>query len=149
MAVDAVADKGVRTVAAEINYLLPDGPTINRRFAAPGIEVNTGRYGPYPVRICDGRPIKDRFSLDRHGFRLAPHRSAVQDFFDNEEVGRVYPQEVSDTIKELTGASFVAVMGWMVRTSGDLARFQPPGGRLCASWRRAAARGRGAYRHHS
>src|SRR5581483_1923809 len=113
-------------VTAEINYLLPDGPAINRRFAAPGVEVNTGRYGPYPVRIRDGRPIRERLTLDHHGFRLVPHKSAVRDFFDNDEVGRIYPQEVSDAVRALTGASFVAVMGWMARTSDDLSKFKQP-----------------------
>ena len=119
-----VAEPPVRTVEAEINYLLPDGPKINRRFAAPGIEVNTGRYAPYKVRVRDARPIKQRLTLDSHGFQLFPHKSAVQDFFDNEEVGRLYPNEVAEGIRRFTGASFVAVMGWMVRTSDDLSKYK-------------------------
>ncbi len=37
---------------------------MNRRFVAPGIEHNTGRYEPHVVRVRDARSIADRFTLD-------------------------------------------------------------------------------------
>ena len=114
-------DPGVRTVEAEITYVAPDS-RINRRFVAPGVECNTGRYETHRVPIRDGRAIEHRFSLDVQGFVLAPHRSAVRDFFDRDQVERIYPGEVEEAVRALTGASRVALMGWMVRTSGDLAR---------------------------
>jgi hypothetical protein len=120
----SVAEAEIRGVEVDINYLLPDGPKINRRFAAPGVEVNTGVYAPYRMTVRDARPNAGQFSLDRHGFQLFPHKSAVGNFFDNDEVGRLYPAEVSDAIKQFTGATFVAVMGWMVRTSDDLAKYK-------------------------
>jgi hypothetical protein len=112
-----------RTVTAQINYLLP-GPPVNRRFVSAGVEVNTGRYGPFEVTIRDGRAINRHFTLDTHGFVLANHRSAVEDFYQKEQVDRVYAAEVSEAVKALTGASFVATMGWMIRNSGDLSRFK-------------------------
>lgn len=113
----------IRSVDARVSYLAP-GSNINRRFVAPGAEMNTGRYEVYPVKIRDGRPIKDRFNLDTHGFVLAEHRSAVTDFFDRELVDKIYAGEVTDVVKRLTGADHVAHRGWMVRTSGDLAKHQ-------------------------
>jgi hypothetical protein len=109
----------VRKVDAMINYLAP-GSFVNRRFVAPGQEVNTGTYQAYPVQVRDGRPIKDRFTLDQNGFVLARHPSAVRDFFDKDEVEAVYPDEAVAAIKSLTGASHVALRGWMVRTSADI-----------------------------
>jgi hypothetical protein len=79
---------------------------------------------PHAVQIRDGRSIKDHFSLDVHGFVLAPRGSSVRDFFDKEEVDRTYLGEVEDTIKALTGATRVVSRGWMVRTSGDMSRHQ-------------------------
>jgi hypothetical protein len=117
------AEPEVRTVEAEISYVAP-GSRINRRFVAPGVERNTGRYETYRVPIRDGRPISGRFSLDVQGFVLAERPSAVTDFLDHDEVDRVYPGEVEETVKALTGASRVALMSWMVRTSGDLPRHQ-------------------------
>lgn len=113
----------IRSVQAEISYLAP-GSFINRRFVAPGIEVNTGSYEKHRVTICDARGIKDRFDLDTQGFVLADHRSAVADFFDKEEVDAVYPGEVTQVVRDLTGADRVALRGWMIRTSGDLERRQ-------------------------
>jgi hypothetical protein len=116
-------ESGARTIQARINYLLP-GSTVNRRFVSAGVEVNTGRYGPFAVSIRDGRTISDHFTLDTHGFRLAHHSSAVRDFYQKDEVDRLYPAEVAEAVQALTGASFVAVTGWMVRNSGDLSRFK-------------------------
>src|SRR4051794_36809479 len=97
-----------RTVQAQINYLLPGGPAINRRFVSAGVEVNTGKYGPYTVTVRDGRTIQSHFTLDTHGFRLAEHRSSVQDFYDKTEVDSCYPAEVGEAVKAYTGADCVA-----------------------------------------
>lgn len=121
--IEADVEDGVRTVEAEINYLLP-GPDINRRFVSAGVEVNTGSYGPFKVAIRDGRAIRRHFTLDTHGFVLADHVSAVEDFYDRDRVDAVYPGEVAACIAGLTGASFVAPMGWMIRNSGDISKYQ-------------------------
>ncbi len=115
------AEPVARTVEAAINYVAP-GSFINRRFVAPGVEHNTGRYETHQVRIRDGRAVKSRFDLNVHGFVLAEHTSAVTDFFDKDQVDRVYPGEVVEAVRALTGATRVAPMGWMVRTSGDLSK---------------------------
>jgi hypothetical protein len=118
-----LTEPGVRTVTAAINYVVR-GSFINRRFVAPGIERNTGRYETHQVPVRDGRAIKDRFSLDVNGFMLARRPSAVTDFFDQDQVDRLYPGEVVETVKALTGATRVAPMGWMIRTSGDISKYQ-------------------------
>jgi len=115
-------EDGARVVEAEINYLLP-GPDINRRFVSAGVEVNTGNYGPYRVAIRDARPFKDHFSLDRQGWVLDERPTAVTDFYDREQVDSIYYDETAESVKALTGASFVKVMGWMVRNSGDISKF--------------------------
>jgi hypothetical protein len=107
-------------VEAEINYL-SDGSFINRRFVAPGVEFNTGLYQPHRVTIRNARPERAGFTLDGNGFTLADHKSRVRDFFDKAEVDAVYPGEVVEIVKQLTGADFVAPLGWMARTSGDIA----------------------------
>jgi hypothetical protein len=109
----------IRSIEAQISYLAP-GSHINRRFVAPGSEVNTGKYQLYPMKIRDARPIKDEFNLDTNGFVLSQHRSAVTDFRDSEQVDSIYSNEVTDIVKDLTGADHAVSRGWMVRTSGDL-----------------------------
>jgi hypothetical protein len=116
-------DPAVRVIEAAINYVAP-GSFINRRFVAPGVEHNTGQYEAHRVSVRDGRLVKDRFSLDVNGFVLADRPSAVRDFFAKDEVERVYPAEVVASVLALTGATRVAPLGWMVRTSGDLSKHQ-------------------------
>jgi hypothetical protein len=118
-------EERARSVETQIVYVEP-GSFINRRFVAPGVEHNTGSYKPHAVRVRDARPIANHFTLDTHGFALSRYASAVYDFFDKDEVDRVYPDEVAAAVKAMTGATRVATMGWMVRTSGDLSRFKRP-----------------------
>lgn len=108
-----------RTTRANLKYLL-DGPKINRRFVSAGVEVNTGRYGPYETTIRDGREIKNHFSFDRHGFQLLDAPTGVVDFHDKTEVEAKYKNEVRDHVQRAFGADFVVPIGWMIRTSGDI-----------------------------
>jgi hypothetical protein len=118
----SLLDHEIPAVQAEINYLDP-GSRINRRFVAPGAEVNTGRFVAHRVTIRDARPTQGRFTLASNGFALAEHYSAVRDFFDRDAVDAIYPGEAAGLIRRLTGATLVVPLGWMVRTSGDLSKF--------------------------
>jgi hypothetical protein len=108
----------VQTVTGELHYLAPES-TVLRRFTAPGNSVNTGTYRAYQVPIRNGRPVSGQFTLDRNGFAITGHRSAVSDFTDSGEVDRVYAGEVAEFVTSYTGASRVATLGWTLRRSAD------------------------------
>ena len=74
-------------VEAELNYL---GPMTERpRYYAYEIgERSNMTYDPHKMRIHDMRPISSDVSLDTQGFALVEQRSAVQDFWDDDEVRR-------------------------------------------------------------
>ena len=113
-------------VETRIDYLVPTS-RINRRFWAPGAELNTGVYAPYPVTIRNARLAAEPFTLDRHGFCLARHESAVRDWRDAAHVDALYPAEVAKRTCALTGADFVVPMGGMVRSTGKTGPgVQPP-----------------------
>lgn len=114
-------EEGARIAPALIRYL-GEGDYVTRRYVSQGAEINTGDYCDHAVPMRDGMPFRDHFTLDRHGFTIARHRSAVDDFDDAAAVDAVYPAEVAAAVKALTGASFVAVQGWMRRTSADLSQ---------------------------
>ncbi|CAK7198677.1 hypothetical protein SEUCBS139899_001341 [Sporothrix eucalyptigena] len=118
MAVDPIEDTA-RTTQANLKYLLP-GTDINRRFVSSGVEVNTGKYGPYPTTIRDGRDIRDHFQLDRHGFRLLDAPTAIVDFHDTPEVEAKYQEEVRGYVQKAYGADLVIPMNWMLRTSAAI-----------------------------
>jgi hypothetical protein len=113
------------SVTAQIDYLIPTS-RINRRFWAPGREYNTGVYAPYDVTIRNAR-LAGPFTLDRHGFTLATHHSAITDWEAHYGADSPYAGEVCDEVKRLTGADMVVPMGGMIRSSGRTSpTVQPP-----------------------
>ncbi|MAW79858.1 MAG: hypothetical protein CMI63_06440 [Parvularcula sp.] len=114
------------SVDAQISYLKPTS-LINRRFWAPGEEVNTGEYEPYPVVIKNAREAAKPFTLDEHGFAIACYPTKLDDFEDTEKIASVYNEEVKAIVKEMTGADHVTLMGGQLRTSGQTSEIvQPP-----------------------
>jgi hypothetical protein len=106
-----------RFVEAELNYL---GPTAERpRYYAYDRDDSDPPpvmpLEPHKMQIRDLRPIGHELSLDVQGFALAEHRSAVRDFWDDDEVRRVYYPEAERFIKEVTGASRVFIFDHLQR----------------------------------
>ncbi|HZF17629.1 MAG TPA: CmcJ/NvfI family oxidoreductase [Steroidobacteraceae bacterium] len=116
-------EDGARCVDAKIAYLVSDCG-VNRRFVAAGVEINTGRYQPFEVKVRDARPFQDGIRLETHGFQLFRMPSRVTDFMDRSAVDSGYAEEVAQGVRSATGASRVVPMAWMVRTSGDLTKFE-------------------------
>ncbi|MCL2585944.1 MAG: hypothetical protein FWE35_26215, partial [Streptosporangiales bacterium] len=67
------------------------------------------------------RPFREEFTLDRSGFRLLDHRSAVTDFASESQLESAYAREVSDLVKQVTGADEVISLGWLRRAAKDTA----------------------------
>lgn len=104
-------------VVADMNYLVPmtERPR-NYTFEPPaGVPRTNAEHEAHAVKIRDARPIADHVSLDANGFALLQHRSAVKDFFDDEEVRRVYYPEVERLVKEATGAHRVHIFDHTTR----------------------------------
>ena len=112
-------EETARQVRAQIRFVDP-GPFLTRRYVSAGKEMNVGTYSDHEVTIRDGMPIRDHFTLDTHGFRIATQPSAVTDFHDKAQVDALYEREVERHVQELTGADKVVARGWMIRTSADL-----------------------------
>jgi len=114
-------------VEAEMNYLTPmaERPR-NYTYDPPaGVPSSNIVQEPHRVAIHDARPVADVVSLDANGFALVKHRSAVQDFFDDEEVRRVYYPEVEQVLKQATGADRVHIFDHTVRRRVPDAESQP------------------------
>jgi len=65
-----------RDVATKLTYITPTSK-FNRRYVAPGEEINTGVYEDKNVTIRDARPKRQEFTLDKNGFALFEHHSKV------------------------------------------------------------------------
>ena len=104
-------------VTAELNYLAPttQRPRTFTFEPPPGEPQSTVVPEPHAVPIYDARSVVDSISLDREGFALVRQRSAVRDFYTDDEVRSTYYPEAERLIKEATGADRVFIFDHTVR----------------------------------
>jgi len=108
------------SVSAEITFAVDTGEKpVNETFeAGQVIRRRTGATEQHRVQIRDGRSLAAELSLDRNGFVLVEHPTAVVDFFDPGQIEAVYYPEVEALVKRVSGASRVVVFDHTLR-SGD------------------------------
>jgi hypothetical protein len=105
-------------VEAALNFVTPE--TIRARnynFAPPpGVPKTSAQYNSHRAPIWDMRPIASRLTLENSGFSLINHESAVQDFYDEDEVRDVCYAETEALLKAATGAKRTVVFDHTVRS---------------------------------
>jgi hypothetical protein len=119
MAEMAELDAAPATIEATLDYFADTGTTpvtLVGDYGGRDRRTGGGRSDPRRVRIHNGRREADRFSLEKNGFRFVPHRSRVADFFDEDEIRRVYYPEIEALIKAESGALRVHVFDHTLRT---------------------------------
>jgi hypothetical protein len=107
-------------VTAGLHYTVDTGvKPVNETFGPNNIcRRVTGEHEVRQMQIRDGRPLAGEFSLDVTGFEFVRHETKMKDFFDAEELKRVYYPEVEVLVKKVSGASRVVVFDHTLR-SGD------------------------------
>jgi hypothetical protein len=88
---------------------------------------------PHTVAIHDMRPVADALSLDREGFELLRHETAVGDLYDDDAIEKVYYPEIEALLRTVTGASRVVVFDATRRSDGGAGAKNPDGLRGPAS----------------
>jgi hypothetical protein len=108
------------SVSADIGFAIDTGEKpVNETFeAGQAIRRRTGATDKRQVRIQDARPLLGELSLDRNGFTLVAHPTAVKDFFDPDQRTAVYYPEIERLVQQVSGAARVVVFDHTVR-SGD------------------------------
>jgi len=103
-------------VEATLNYFAESSekPVIYTYEPPPEIPRTTGKSEPHSVLIRNAR-LAEQLSLDREGFQMVHHETAVQDFYDRAEVREIYYSEIEQLLKEATGAEQVIVFDHQVR----------------------------------
>jgi hypothetical protein len=104
-------------VTGELNYLAPT-PGKPRTYAfdpPPGEPKSTNLPEPHQVPIFDARQIAKSFSLDREGFELVRHPTAVKNFYDEAEIKRVYYPAVEAFMRATLSADRVFIFDHTVR----------------------------------
>ena len=119
MAEIAELDAAPATIEATLDYFADTGErpvTLVGDHGQRDQRTGGGRADPRRVVIHNGRLAVDRFQFERHGFRFLRHESAVRDFFDEEELQRVYYPEMEALIQAESGARRVLVFDHTLRT---------------------------------
>jgi hypothetical protein len=104
-------------VEAALNYMAPmtERPRNYTYDPPPGVPRSNSVAETHVVPILSARPVAREISLDREGFALLHHESAVRDFYDDVEVRRTYYAEAERALKQATGARRVFVFDHTVR----------------------------------
>jgi hypothetical protein len=98
-------------VDAELHYLSPmaERPR-NYTYEPPaGAPRSNIVHEAHTMSIHDMRSIASEISLDRQGFAVLRHETAVRDLWDDDEVRKVYYPEAEAAIAQATGAARVFI----------------------------------------
>lgn len=92
-------------VEAPVNYIAPmnERPYSYNYSPPAGAALTNRRVETKIVAIRNARQLATELSLDREGFALAKHRSAVSNFYDDEEVTRIYYPECERLLNRRPG----------------------------------------------
>jgi hypothetical protein len=114
-------ESSTEAIEATVNYILDNGEKLFTSTGGPGsLDVRTGGTpDPHRVVIRNARRAGDQFALDRDGFRFVRHDTKVRDFFDEDEIRRVYYPEMEALVKAESGAKRVVVFDHTLRTADD------------------------------
>jgi hypothetical protein len=122
MAELAELDTERETLDATLNYFVDTKAMPVTIVAAPGESdkrIGGGDSAPHRVTLRNGRLHADEFVLEKHGFRFVRHNTRVADFYDEDEIRRVYYPEMVALIKAEAGAKRVVVFDHTLRTADD------------------------------
>jgi len=109
------------TIRARFNYIVDTGVPPVRYIDWPEMahKAIPPQYREYEMTVRNGRPLRDTFDFNTHGFVFVEHRTQVRAFTDEAERKRVYDPEVQALIKKHSGASDVIVFDHTIRISDE------------------------------
>lgn len=104
----------------QLNYI---GPMTDRpRYYADDGSRDCLALDPRIVEVEDGRSKAQPPSLEQEGFALTAHKSAVDDFSNDDEISCVYGPEIQRVLRDLTGADVVVICSRPVRRTSETSR---------------------------
>jgi hypothetical protein len=113
------------TLDVTLSYYAGDGSSPVSLVAAPGgvdTRIGAREAETHRVTLHNGRLVADRLQLERDGFRFVPHPTKVADFYDENEIERVYYPEMEALVKAQSGAKRVVVFDHTLRTEDEALR---------------------------
>jgi hypothetical protein len=104
-------------IQATLNYVAATGEKlVSYAYEPPaGVPMSNVQVEGHATTIYGLRPAASEFTLDEVGFKLLAHQSVVKNFWDEEEIRRVYYPESVELLKRVTGAAEVRVFDHTLR----------------------------------
>lgn len=109
-------------VEAELTYFTPmtEKPVIYAYERPPGIPPSNRKFETHLMPVHNIRAVSQDISLDREGFKQVVQQSNVRNFYDEDEILRVYYPEAEQLLKEVTGAQKVVIFDHTLRNAQRL-----------------------------
>ncbi|MCC5624005.1 CmcJ/NvfI family oxidoreductase, partial [Nostoc sp. CHAB 5715] len=104
-----------------LTYLIPMAEKpVNYTYEPPtGIPRTNATYQTHKLPIYNARSLSKNISLDKEGFAFTGHNTNVRNFYDEDEVRRVYYPEAEQLLKEVTGKTKVVIFDHTLRNAGQ------------------------------
>jgi len=121
----AEAVKSVNNLEATVMYSIDTGvKPVNETFEHGNLNRHStgGKREGKTVTIADGRAVRNELDLEVHGFEFVDHATKMVDFFDEEELRRVYYTEVEELIRKVSGAQRVQIFDHTLRSGNEAER---------------------------
>ena len=120
---DGMTRADLQGVVVPLNFMVPmaEKPYSYNYDPPSGVPARNGQMIECKVTVRDARPINDALSLDREGFVLLHHQTAVTDLYDETIITSVYYPECERLMREATGASRVVAFDHIVRNAARAA----------------------------
>jgi hypothetical protein len=118
----AELDAAPETIEATLSYFVDTEEMPVTLVGEPGgsdRRVGGGASKEHRVVLRNGRLAANDFMLERNGFRFVHHDTRVADFFDEDEIRRVYYPEMEALVKAESGAHRVEVFDHTLRTADE------------------------------
>ncbi|WP_341530354.1 CmcJ/NvfI family oxidoreductase [Nostoc sp. UHCC 0302] len=102
-----------------LTYLTPmaEKPVIYTYERPPGIPPSNRKFETHLMPVHNIRAVSQDISLDREGFRLVVAHSNVCNFYDEDQILRIYYPEAEQLLKEVTGATGVVIFDHNLRNA--------------------------------
>jgi len=111
------------SVETSLMYIVDTGEKPVSNSVAHGAKpVHIGTYEDRPATIHNARLLNPPAALEREGFILVVHDTQVKNFYDEDEVRRVYYPEMERLIKAESGAARVVIFDHTLRAANDALR---------------------------
>ena len=131
----ARSPRSVTDITASLNFIRRQDskPTFHSSALTGGKPKYFYEAEAHTVTISNMREIAEDLSVDREGFELLHHVTAVKDLYDDDTVKRAYLPEIETLLRRKFGASRVAIFDVTRRSDGGGGAKNPEGLRGPAS----------------